>query len=152
MKRLAIISDTHGLLRPPVLERLREADAILHAGDVSSPDVLEELQDLGKDLYLVRGNNDWLWGSRLPHTLTFTIEGVTFFLVHDQRDVPRRLDGVDVVVYGHSHQYAQEERSGALWLNPGSCGPRRLRQDITMAVMTVDGGRYQAARIDIPET
>ena len=60
MKRLAIISDTHGLLRPQVLERLREADAILHAGDVSSPDVLEELQDLGKDLYLVRGNNDWL--------------------------------------------------------------------------------------------
>ena len=66
MKRLAIISDTHNLLRPQVLERLAAADIILHAGDVSSPDTLEALRDLGKDLYLVRGNNDWALGPRIP--------------------------------------------------------------------------------------
>ena len=95
MKRLAIISDTHNLLRPQVLERLAAADIILHAGDVSSPDTLEALQDLGKDLYLVRGNNDWALGPRIPPTLTVPIEGVTFFLVHNQRDVPPGLSGVE---------------------------------------------------------
>ena len=66
MRRIAIISDTHNLLRPQVLERLADADVILHAGDVSSPDTLEALRDLGRDLYLVRGNNDWSLDPRIP--------------------------------------------------------------------------------------
>lgn len=151
MKRIAVISDTHNLLRPQVLERLAAADIILHAGDVSSPVTLEALQDLGKDLYLVRGNNDWALGPRIPPTLTVPIEGVTFFLVHNQRDVPPGLSGVDVVIYGHTHRYAQEERGGALWLNPGSCGPRRFHQEVTMAVIQVDHGRYEIERIDISQ-
>lgn len=84
-------------------------------------------------------------------TLTVPIEGVTFFLVHNQRDVPPGLSGVDVVVYGHTHRYAQEERGGALWLNPGSCGPRRFHQEVTMAVIQVDHGRYEIERIDLPQ-
>ena len=67
MKRLAIISDTHNLLRPQVLERLAAADIILHAGDVSSPDTLEALQDLGKDLYLVRATTTGPGSPHPPH-------------------------------------------------------------------------------------
>lgn len=151
MKHIAVISDTHNLLRPQVLERLAAADIILHAGDVSSPDTLEALQDLGKDLYLVQGNNDWALGPRVPPTLTVAIEGVVFFLVHNQRDVPPGLSGVDVVVYGHSHRYTLEERHGVLWLNPGSCGPRRFHQEVTMALMRVEHGGYEIERIDIPQ-
>ena len=143
-------SDTHNLLRPQVLERLAAADIILHAGDVSSPDTLEALQDLGKDLYLVRGNNDWALGPRIPPTLTVSIEGVTFFLVHNQRDVRRDCPGWMWCLRPYP-PYAQEERGGALWLNPGSCGPRRFHQEVTMAVIQVDHGRYEIERIDLPQ-
>ena len=58
--------------------------------------------------------------------------------------------GADVVVYGHSHRYAMEEREGVLWLNPGSCGRRRFDQEITFAMMTAEKGRYQVEKVIIP--
>ena len=140
MKRIAILSDTHGLLRPAVLGHLRSAGVILHTGDFDTPDIVDELRDLGKDVYMVQGNNDWEWALSIPNHRTVTIDGVTFYMVHNQRDVPRTLSGVDVVLYGHSHRYAQEEKDGVLWLNPGSCGPRRFREDVTMAIMEVEDG------------
>ena len=145
MKQIAILSDTHGLLRPEVLRYLKNADIILHAGDFHTSAILDALQSLGKDLYAVRGNNDW--SIPLPRTRTFSIEGVGFFLVHNIRDVPASLPGVNVVVYGHSHQYALEERDGILWLNPGSCGPRRFHKDITMATMTLPNGKPEIKQI-----
>ena len=81
-----------------------------------------------------------------------TLEGVTFFLVHNRKEVPAELSGVDVVVFGHSHRYLKEEREGRLWLNPGSCGPRRFSQPITMAVVEVEEGRegYRVQKLEIP--
>lgn len=61
-----------------------------------------------------------------------------------------QLTGVDVVVFGHSHKYVQEEKDGLLWLNPGSCGPRRFHQEITMMIAQVENGQIQVERIDIP--
>ena len=140
MKRIAIISDTHGLLRPEVRKQLAAAQVILHAGDLDRPDIVDELRDLGKDLYMVQGNNDWEWAISIPNHRTVTIEGLTFYMVHNQRDVPPTLPGINVVVYGHTHKYAQEEKGGVLWLNPGSCGPRRFQQEVTMAMMEVENG------------
>lgn len=147
--KLAILSDTHGLLRPQVLEHLQDADAILHAGDINTQAVVDQLEARAP-LYIVRGNNDRDWAQSIPHHLTVTLEGVTFYMVHNRKDVPAGLDHVDVVVYGHSHKYAQEERDGVLWLNPGSCGPRRFHQDITMAMAELQGGRCQVEQILIP--
>lgn len=147
MRRIAVLSDTHGLLRPEVVRCLKTADTILHAGDFHTPAILDALQSFGKDLYAVRGNNDWSWGASLPRTRILTIDGLTLFLVHNIRDVPSALSGVDVVVYGHSHQYAQEERSGILWLNPGSCGPQRFRKEVTMAMMTLADGRPAVEKV-----
>ena len=149
MKRIAILSDTHGLLRPEVLDRLEEADVILHAGDINTRAIVDRLKALGP-LYIVRGNNDKEWAEDLPHSLTFTVEGVRFFMVHNKKDVPKDLSGADVVVYGHSHRYAMEDREGVLWLNPGSCGRRRFDQEITFAMMTVEKGRYQVEKVVIP--
>ena len=56
-KRIGIISDTHGLLRPEVISILKTCDCILHAGDVDRPEILDQLRYLGS-LYVVRGNND----------------------------------------------------------------------------------------------
>lgn len=147
--KLAILSDTHGLLRPQVVEHLKTADAILHGGDINKPAIVEQLQQYAP-LYIVRGNNDKEWAEAIPHDLTITLEGVTFFLVHNKKEVPADLSGVDVVVFGHSHKYAQEEKSGVLWLNPGSCGPRRFHQEITMMMAEIEGGTIQVEKIEIP--
>ncbi len=99
----------------------------------------------------MRGNNDKEWAEGLSHSLTITIEDVRFFIVHQKKDIPKDLTGIDVVVYGHSHQYKQETRDGVLWLNPGSCGKRRFDLDITLCRMMVDKSRYQVEKIVIPQ-
>ena len=147
--KLAILSDTHGLLRPQVVEHLKTADAILHGGDINKPAIVEQLQQYAP-LYIVRGNNDKEWAEAIPHNLTVTLEGITFFMVHNKKEVPADLSGVDVVVFGHSHKYVQEEKGGILWLNPGSCGPRRFHQEITMIMAEMEDGNIQVEKIDIP--
>lgn len=149
MIRLAILSDTHGLLRQEVKAELAAADCALHAGDVDTPALLQDLRSYG-ETYVVRGNNDRAWAASLPQTLTVELEGVRFFLVHNRRDVPRDLTGVDVVVYGHSHKFTAEEIGGILWLNPGSCGPRRFRQELTLCRMEIDQGGYRWEKRDLP--
>ena len=147
--KLAILSDTHGLLRPQVLEQLKTADAILHGGDINRPAIVDQLRQYAP-LYLVRGNNDKDWAAELPHDLTLTLGGVTFYMVHNKKDVPADLTGVDAVVFGHSHKYVQEERDGRLWLNPGSCGPRRFHQEITMMMADAADGQLRVEKIAIP--
>ena len=147
--KIGIISDTHGLLRPQVLEILKTCDCILHGGDINRPEILDQLRWLGT-LYVVRGNNDKEWAEGLSENLRFTIGGVNFFMVHNKKNMVRNLDGVDVVVFGHSHKYFEKEVDGRLWLNPGSCGRRRFNQEITMAVMTVEDGSFEVEKIIIP--
>ena len=147
--RIAILSDTHGLLRPEVVEHLKTADAILHGGDINQQAIVDELRQYAP-LYIVRGNNDKEWAETIPHDLTVTLGGVTFYMVHNKKEVPADLSGMDVVVFGHSHKYAQEEKGGILWLNPGSCGPRRFHQEITMMMADVANGTIQVEKITIP--
>ena len=148
--KLAILSDTHGLLRPEVAEHLKTADAILHGGDVNKQGIVDQLERYAP-LYVVRGNNDKEWAEQLPHDLTVTLGGVTFYLVHNKKEVPADLTGIDAVVFGHSHKYLLEERDGVLWLNPGSCGPRRFHQEITMMMAEVENGTLQVEKITIPQ-
>ena len=147
--KIAILSDTHGLLRPEVAEHLKIVDAILHGGDINKQSIVEELQQYAP-LYIVRGNNDKEWAEDIPHDLTVTLGGVTFFMVHNKKEVPQDLSGVAVVVFGHSHKYVQQEQDGILWLNPGSCGPRRFHQEITMMLAEVADGRITVDKITIP--
>ena len=148
--KLAILSDTHGLLRPEVAELLKTADAILHGGDINKPGIVEQLEQYAP-LYVVRGNNDKEWAEQIPHDLTITLGGVTFYMVHNKKEVPADLTGIDAVVFGHSHKYLLEERDGVLWLNPGSCGPRRFHQEITMMMAEAENGTLQVEKITIPQ-
>ena len=147
--RLAILSDTHGLLRPEVLEQLKTAEAILHGGDINKQSIVDQLRQYAP-LYVVRGNNDKEWAESIPHDLTVTLGGVTFCMVHNKKELPADLSGVNVVVFGHSHKYVQEEKDGVLWLNPGSCGPRRFHQEITMMMAEVSEGTIRVEKILIP--
>ncbi|MBR5961803.1 MAG: YfcE family phosphodiesterase [Clostridia bacterium] len=145
--RIAVISDTHGLLRRCVAAEVRDCNSILHAGDVIRESDLDELAVYG-NLYAVRGNNDiWMPGvCDLAGILRFQIGGVSFCMVHDRRDVPRDLEGVDAVIYGHSHRYSEEWIDGRLWLNPGSCGRARFGSEVTMAKVVVSGGRIRSVK------
>lgn len=147
--KLAILSDTHGLLRPAVLEHLKTADGILHGGDINKQEIVDQLRQYAP-LYVVRGNNDKAWAEDIPHHLTVTLGGVTFAMVHNRKELPADLTGVDVVVFGHSHKYVQEEKDGVLWLNPGSCGPRRFHQEITMMTAEVEDGSIRVEKIVLP--
>ena len=146
--KIGILSDTHGLMRPEVMEILKTCDYILHAGDVNKPELLDMIRPLGF-IYVVRGNNDREWAEGLAKTLHFTVEGVEFFMTHNKKDVTWNLGSVQVVIFGHTHKYQEKIVDGRLWLNPGSCGRRRFDQEITMAVMTVDQGKYQVEKIVI---
>lgn len=148
-KKIGIISDTHGLLRSEVMEILKTCDCIFHGGDINRPEILDQLRPLAS-IYAVRGNNDKEWAEGLAQTLRFTIEGVEFFMTHNKKDVSWDLGTVQVVIFGHTHKYLEQNIDGRLWLNPGSCGKRRSDQEITMAVMTVEKGKYQTEKIVIP--
>lgn len=146
--KIGILSDTHGLMCPEVMEILKTCDYIFHAGDVNKPELLDMIRPLGF-IYVVRGNNDREWAEGLAKTLHFTVEGVEFFMTHNKKDVAWNLGSVQVVIFGHTHKYQEKIVDGRLWLNPGSCGRRRFDQEITMAVMTVDQGKYQVEKIVI---
>ena len=161
MKTIGVISDTHDVFRDDVKDILRTCDGIIHAGDITTESLLEELRRMG-NIYVVRGNNDWRFRRTLSQTLRFEIEGVNFFMTHDRRNVfksPARgasdaagqgnLEGVDVVIFGHSHKYFQEMVDGRLWLNPGSCGRPRFGGELSMAVMTLLQGHYQVEKIPL---
>ena len=110
---------------------------------------MDQLSSLAP-LYVVRGNNDKEWAAAIPHDLTVTLDGVRFYMVHNTKDVPADLTGADVVVFGHSHKYSEERRGDVLWLNPGSCGPRRFHQEITLMRAQVTSGSIRVEKIVIP--
>lgn len=148
--KIGVISDTHGLLREEVEKQLLNCDAILHGGDLDDLKTWERLKELGK-LYAVKGNNDYALGNRLPLSCHFTLYGIRFFMIHDKADIPVDLQDVDVVIFGHSHKYETFYEGKMLFLNPGSCGKKRFRLPLTMAILEVteDSGKIKLQKIMI---
>ena len=150
--KIGIISDTHNLLRPEVCEILQDCEMILHAGDVCNRDVLNRLEAIAP-VKAVCGNNDWLLSDTLQDRLDFELDGLRIYMVHQKYYLPKDLSPYDLVIYGHSHQYAAEwldfpGNRRTLLLNPGSCGPGRFMSDVTMAVLRTGPDGFTADRID----
>ena len=136
--RVGVVADTHGLLRPEALDALRAAavEHILHAGDVGDPGILDRLHELAP-VTAIRGNIDRKGPcAQLPATECIELAGRLVYLVHSVHDLD--LDpvsaGIALVVSGHSHAASVEQRGPVLYVNPGSCGPRRFRLPITLAL------------------
>lgn len=140
---IAVISDTHGVLRPEAAGRLKGCEAILHAGDFGKPDILEQLEAICP-VYGVRGNVDKEWAEDLAKELEIELFGFRIYMVHNRKYVKRELSGIDIVVYGHSHKYEERQEGGVLYLNPGSCGPKRFYLPVTMAMLTLYPGEHRA--------
>ncbi len=144
--RIGVISDTHGLLRPEALADLRGSDLILHAGDIGSPAILDELSAMAP-LTAVRGNNDRdAWALSLPETMDLAVAGIRIFLLHDIHRLlfDPRAEGYDVVIAGHSHRPLTQRRAGVLYFNPGSAGPRRFRLPIALGRLWISRGAVRA--------
>ena len=148
--KILVLSDTHGLLRPRVREILESCDAVIHCGDYHTQKIVDEIEEAkGADvpLFLIRGNNDGGWAASLPWRLEFVLGNVKFCAVHDRKDLPKDLGDCRVVLFGHSHRYLEEWRDNRLWLNPGSCGRRRFRLDVTMAVLHLEDGEISVEKV-----
>lgn len=137
--RVALVSDTHNLVRPELLRFLTGCDAVVHAGDICDPSVLHALAAIAP-LTAVRGNNDHgAWAESLSVQTTLEIGGVKISIVHELRDLHGDpvASGMAVVVSGHSHKPSLATRDGVLYVNPGSAGPRRFRLPVTAAMLTI---------------
>ena len=158
--RVVVLADTHAPRRwkscpPPVAEQLRGADLILHAGDVCTAAVLEELAQYAPVL-AVAGNNDGpdvtAWGA--PPTLQADLDGLRVAMIHDSGAAAgrlprlrRRFPGAGLVVFGHSHIPLDDEASGLRIFNPGSPTDRRRQPHGTVGVLRIESGQVAEARI-----
>lgn len=139
-----------GRRRLPV-DRLRDADLILHAGDLSTVAVLEELEAIGPPVAAVIGNVDEAaLAGRLPDERVVEAAGARIGMVHDAGPSTGRLErmrirfpGADAVVFGHSHIPLHEERDGFQIFNPGSATDRRRQPRHTMGYADVVSGRVR---------
>lgn len=148
--KIGIISDTHGLLRLEVLQSLEGSDVILHGGDINKQEILDRLEKIAT-VYVVRGNNDKEWAQNIPYMLDLELEGYRIYMTHKKRDLPADTGMYDLVVYGHSHRYEENRQDNTIMLNPGSCGPRRFHQAITMATAETGPEGIKVTRIEIPQ-
>lgn len=146
---IAVISDTHGLLRPEVTEKLAGADLILHAGDVCSMEILRRLREIAP-LYAVAGNNDGR-ASGLPQRERIETSGGSIYLLHNLREleiVPEAA-GIKVVISGHTHRFDCWEKNGVLYGNPGACGHRRFGLPLTMAWLEFRQNRWSFLPVEL---
>lgn len=152
--RVVVLSDTHirpgGARRLPdaVYGALERADAVLHAGDVVTGALLDELAGFAP-VHAVLGNNDHDLVGVLPERRLVELDGVRVGMVHDtgptagrEGRVARWFPDAQVVVFGHSHAPVDAPGVGGQRLfNPGSATERRRQPVHTYGALELDGGR-----------
>ena len=158
--RVVVLADTHLTPRStrrlprPATALLEGADAILHAGDIVTGDLLEELSAFAP-VHAVLGNNDHDLGGLLPEVVELELGGVAVAMVHDSgpssgrpRRLHRRFPGAGLVVFGHSHiPQLVDGVDGQRLCNPGSPTQRRSQPHHTVAVLDLEDGALRRAEI-----
>ncbi len=150
---IGVLADTHvpdrsQRLNPQIADIFSAAkvEMILHAGDISVPQVLKKLEEIAP-VRAVRGNRDFFWPSKLPMQLVIEIQGKKIGLTHGHGSFSQYLgdkarylisgkfltfdysarraqaslpDDMDVIIFGHNHAAMQKVQDGKLIFNPGS--------------------------------
>lgn len=148
---IGVISDTHNLLRAEAVEAIKDADLIIHAGDVCNLQILEELNSIAP-VVAVRGNNDkGEWAKKLPVYDIIKAQKIYIYVIHDikEMDVKPTASEFKVVISGHSHKPSIEDKNGVIYLNPGSAGPRRFRLPVSVARLKIDGENVEAEIVEL---
>lgn len=155
---VGLISDTHGLLRPEVFRAFDGVEHILHAGDVGNEEILIELGAIAP-VTAVWGNVDgFAVRARLPEVAELDLEGRRVTVVHGHRQPrprAREMAGYfaesDLIVFGHSHLPEVERVGRTLAVNPGSAGPARFTDPVTVALAALGDHEIKVTRIDLIE-
>lgn len=156
--RVVAVADTHLTPRsarglpPRALELLAGADAIIHAGDITTGELLDQLRQLAP-VHAVLGNNDVSLRGELPEALEVELGGVPVAVIHDsgarkgrEARLARRFPAAALVVFGHSHiPVLAEGVDGQRLCNPGSPTQRRAQPHHTLAVLDLAGGEIRGA-------
>lgn len=154
--KIGIISDTHGLLRAQVFDVFQGVEHILHAGDVGDPDILTELAAIAP-VTAVWGNVDGMdLRARIPEIARLELGGVRIVILHGMQlgsPTPQKAAAAHpdagLVVFGHSHRPIIQQTGPTLAVNPGSAGPRRFKDPVTVAIAEIENGSVQARLIDL---
>jgi uncharacterized protein len=161
--RVVVVADTHlrrswpnRRLPEPAVAVLATAEVILHAGDITQA---EHLEDLARHapVHAVLGNNDPELIDVLPETVELELAGVRIGMIHDsgpargrERRLHARFPAAQVVVFGHSHiPWNAPGDAGQLLFNPGSPTERRRQPHRTIGILELVDGRVEEARIEI---
>lgn len=153
-RRIGLISDTHGLVRPEVASALAGVELILHAGDVGGDDVLQELSVIAP-VQAVCGNTDPMSDSGLGREIVRDFGGLTVHVSHGHEvgvPTPEKLlrrYAADVLVYGHTHRPLVARADGRLVVNPGAAGPRRFDIRPSVAILTIQDGTASAEVVEL---
>ena len=119
------------------------------SADISNEETYLALKDIG-NITFVRGNNDKdHWAKGLNKSEVVEIDGFKIYVVHDIKDLPKNLEDVDLVVFGHSHKYFYEEVNGVIFLNPGSCGKKRFSLPLSFAIGILEQNRIKIIKHDL---
>lgn len=146
MFRIGVISDTHRILRPEAAAALKGTDHIIHAGDIGSPSVIDDLRKIAP-VTAVRGNVDTgEWAADCPRTAVVELSGLYIYVLHriDELDLDPNAANFSAVIYGHSHKPDRDVRNGVLYFNPGSAGPRRFNLPVTIGYLIIRDGAVSA--------
>jgi len=158
MKKIALLSDTHGSIHPRVFDFFSTCDEIWHAGDIGSLEVVKKLAAF-KPLRAVYGNiDDHHIRSSVPEKLIFTIENVKVFIIHIGGYPGRYTPGVkqeiikhrpDLFICGHSHilKVIPDKQNKLLHINPGAAGNHGFHQKITLMRFQIDGATIKELEI-----
>ena len=151
LRRIGVISDTHGLLRPEAVAALAGSELIIHAGDIGKPEVLQGLRQIAP-VVAIRGNNDrGKWAEALRETELVDLSGVQLYVLHDLKTL--KLDtgkaNYRAVIAGHSHRPRIERHNEILFINPGSAGPRRFKLPVTLARLRLRGLQIEAELVEL---
>lgn len=141
MIKIGLISDTHDYLNPQIADIFQNCQHIVHAGDLTSPSIIDELE-LIAPVTIARGNCDFgYWARTIPVAVTAKFEDVQIQVIHNINYVALEAD-TKIVVYGHTHRARQHWGGDVLYVNPGSASEPRYSQYPSVAILTIDGAKF----------
>ena len=144
--KVGVISDTHGFLNSEIFNIFKDVDHILHAGDIGTEDILDELRKIAP-VTAVQGNGDYFSGwEKYRQVEILHFNGKKLLLTHEADRPPRQQQPMQelisahaphAVIYGHSHFSSITEEEGILYINPGCGGRDSYSNDASVVILNI---------------
>jgi uncharacterized protein len=147
MKKIGIISDTHGSLNQKIFKVFSDVDIIIHAGDIGKINVIEELNSIAKTMAVYGNMDDFdLRTNDIKKHINFSLEGFSIHLSHNENI---KSSDFDIIINGHTHMAQIYYDGKTLFLNPGSANSKRAipYEKPSVILLDLDNGKIAASNI-----